>query len=296
MEALGKGDRVMRGGFERQLKQWRKKNPFGTYVPNEHDIIVATYAKSGTNWMMQIAHQLAYRGKGEFTHIHEVVPWPDSPRPLGQYAIPVDDPSVWMASPEAKRVIKTHLNWDFIPYSEKARYIAVIRDPKDVFVSNYHFAGAMMGPAMPKMESWLRLFLSEAFPIGGSWAVNTAGYWAERHRPNVMIASFKAMKKDLMGTIRSVAEFLGVDASDEVLENVHRQSTFEYMRAHDDLFHVWNVIPWHGPMRMVRKGAQGGSAELLSREQQRRIDAYFQSELKRLGSDFPYEEFCDLAQ
>jgi len=32
---------------------------------------------------------------------------------------------------------------------------------------------------------------------------------------------------------------------------------------------------------------------LLSREQQREMDAYFMSELKRLGSDFPYEEFCD---
>ena len=122
MEALGKGEKLMQGTYQRQQARWREKNPFGSYSPNEHDIIVATYAKSGTNWMMQIAHQLAFHGKGEFAHIHEVVPWPDSAPPLGKYAIPVEDPSVWMASPEKKRVIKTHLNWEFIPYSEKARY------------------------------------------------------------------------------------------------------------------------------------------------------------------------------
>ena len=37
-----------------------------------------TYAKSGTNWMMQIAHQLIYHGNGEYDHLHEIVPWPDT--------------------------------------------------------------------------------------------------------------------------------------------------------------------------------------------------------------------------
>ena len=43
-------------------------------------------------------------------------------------------------------------------------------------------------------------------------------------------------------------------------------------------------------------GVQGGSSELLNPQQQDRIDEYFMTELKRLGSDFPYEEFCGLAR
>ena len=99
-EGLGVTERVLRNAHADQQKRLVKKNPFKSYVPDEHDVIVATYAKSGTNWMMQIAHQLLFHGKGEFHHIHDVVPWPDSPPPLGKYAIPVEDPSVWMASPE----------------------------------------------------------------------------------------------------------------------------------------------------------------------------------------------------
>jgi hypothetical protein len=45
---------------------------------------------------------------------------------------------------------------------------------------------------------------------------------------------------------------------------------------------------------MIRRGAQGGSSELLSPDRQREADVYFMNELKRLGSDFPYEEFCDV--
>jgi hypothetical protein len=58
---------------------------------------------------------------------------------------------------------------------------------------------------------------------------------------------------------------------------------------------VWKVIPWGSTMTMIRKGAQGGSSELLSLDQQKEIDRYFRAELKSLGSNFPYEEFCDLA-
>ena len=49
-------------------------------------------------------------------------------------------------------------------------------------------------------------------------------------------------------------------------------------------------VPWCGA------GMQGGSSELLSPERQRKVDAYFIAELKRLGSDFPYAEFCDVAK
>jgi hypothetical protein len=55
------------------------------------------------------------------------------------------------------------------------------------------------------------------------------------------------------------------------------------------------IIAWRKPGVMIRKGSQGGSSEMLTRDQQRRIDEYFMTELARLGSDFPYAEFCELA-
>jgi hypothetical protein len=52
-------------------------------------------------------------------------------------------------------IIKTHFAWDKIPYSLDARYILVIRDPKDVLVSSYFFARDLVfGPMMPTVKSW----------------------------------------------------------------------------------------------------------------------------------------------
>src|ERR1022692_3380250 len=77
LEKLGRIERAIASAGQKARRKLAEKNPFGSYIPTEHDVIVATYAKSGTNWMMQIAHQLAFHGQGEFDHIHCVVPWPD---------------------------------------------------------------------------------------------------------------------------------------------------------------------------------------------------------------------------
>jgi hypothetical protein len=281
-------------------KRARKLNPFLKYTPGPQDVFVMTFAKSGTNWMMQIAHQLIYHARGDYEHLHDIVPWPDTtimPFFMKKYAIPLEEATHWEQSPERKRVIKTHFNWDMLPHSDQARYIAVIRDPKDVFVSNYLFVkNGVYGSAMPSVNTWYDLFLSEQFPLGGSWAVNTAGYWAERHRSNVLIVSFKAMKRDLRGAVANVAAFLDVKTSDALIDEVCRLSSFEYMKQNDRKYAMGQLVPWREPGAMIRKGAHGGSAEMLSSERQRQMDQHFMSELRRLGSDFPYEEFCDLAK
>jgi hypothetical protein len=299
VERLGGTERMFRGGYARQLKKLEKKNPFRGYEPGPQDVFVMTYAKSGTNWMMQIAHQLIYHGKGEYEHIHSVIPWPDTQAmqpAMRRYAIPLKEANHWETSPERRRVIKTHYNWDLLPHSDMARYIAVIRDPKDIFVSNYLFVrDGVFGRAMPSVDTWFKLYLSQDFILGGSWAVNAAGYWAERHRPNVLIVSFKSMKQDLRGTVVRVADFLNIRVSDAVIDDVCRQSSFEYMKKIDEKFRIGKMIPWRRPGTMIRKGAEGSASELLSPERQRQVDQHFIAELKQLGSDFPYQEFCNLA-
>jgi hypothetical protein len=48
--------------------------------------------------------------------------------------------------------------------------------------------------------------------------------------------------------------------------------------------------PWASTQgTMMRRGERGASGELLSAEQQRRIDDYWRAELERIGCDFPYD-------
>jgi hypothetical protein len=298
LETIGRADRFL-SSMAAQGRKRQEQNPFVRYTPGPHDVVVMTFPKSGTNWMMQIAHQLIHHGKGEYDHIHDLIPWPDietMPGFMRRYAVPLAQATAWESSPERKRVIKTHFNWDLIPYSPDARYIAVIRDPKDVFVSSYFFLrDGLYGGAMPKVDTWYRGYLSKNFMMGGSWGINAAGYWAARQRPNVLVLSFKSMKKDLRATVKTVAAFLGIAASEALIDEVYRLSTFDYMKSIDHKFNMGKLIPWREAGAMIRKGRQSGSAELLTPAQQREIDAHFQAELRELGSHFPYAEFCELA-
>jgi hypothetical protein len=294
LQKTGFVEALFRHANARQRKTFKEKNPFRNYIPGKQDVFVSTYAKSGTNWMMQIAHHLSWHGAGEFEHIHCVVPWPDT-QVMGpvvrRYAVPLQDARDWETSPERKRVIKTHFDWELLPYSEDARYIIVLRDPKDIFVSSYFFVrDGFLGAAMPSVDTWYKIYMSDGF---SSWAVNTAGYWAQRGRPNVLIVSFKSMKRDLRATVWKVAQFLNTEAPEALIDLVSQKSSFEYMKGIDHKFRMGKMIPWRPEGAMIRKGAQGGSSELLSRERQREMDTYFMAELKRLGSDFPYEDLCE---
>jgi hypothetical protein len=260
-----------------------------SYRPTRHDVFVCSYFKSGTNWTMQMAVQVAHRGRAEFEHIHDLVAWPDM-TPRAGFAVPLDDEGPQRAAPTGLRVIKTHLRLDPVPYSPEARYICVVRDPKDVFVSSYHFTRAMvMGPLMPSVEGWLDAYLSKDTALG-SWAEHVACYWSMRDRPNVLFMTYESMRADLPGAVGKIAALLGVDLTAEERAAVIERSSFAHMKSIAAKFDAPGA-PWASSAgAMMRKGQSGVSGEMLSAEQQQRIDDYWQTELAALGCDFPYEE------
>lgn len=264
------------------------RGAFGDYQAKSGDVFVVTYPKSGTYWMIQIAYQIAHRGRGDYAHIHDVVPWPDGAPSVT--AIPLDEESPRQQAAEGMRVIKTHLVLDALPQHPAARYVGVYRDPKEVFVSSYFFVRDVgLGPLMPSVNTWLELFLSEDFLLG-SWAEHVANLWQNRHRDNLLLLSFHDMKADPAGSVAQVADFLRVDLTPQELAAVTQLSSFQHMQSIDHKFHPGPGAPF-SPARtkIIRRGKSGNSAEMLSAAQQRRIDAYMQRELDRLGCDFPYE-------
>jgi Sulfotransferase domain len=263
---------------------------FPTYAPTAADVFVCSYYKSGTNWALQICQQIAWRGQAQFTHIHDVVPWPDVPQRF-RYGTSLDDPAS-ASSPTGLRVIKTHLPSGKVPYSATARYLCVVRDPKDVFVSSYHFTRqTIAGPLMPSVELWLDCFLS-ADAMFGPWAEHAAGYWEWRVRRNVLFLTYEDMKRDLEKTVQQIAEFMGVNLSPQELAAVIHKSSFRYMKSIEHCFEA-NVASQPLWVRsggaMIRRGEAGKSDDLLSESQRARVDSYCRADLQRLGSEFAYD-------
>jgi sulfotransferase family protein len=262
---------------------------FPKYEPSAADVFVCSYFKSGTNWTMHIALQIAFRGSARFEHVHDLVAWPETPLGM-RIAIPVDDGRPRAASPTGLRVIKTHLALDAVPYSPAARYIAVVRDPKDVFVSSYHFLRAVgLGRAMPSVRRWLDVYLSPDTALG-SWAGHLQSYWSVRGRPNVLFLTYEQMRADLPAAVDEIARLMGVDLQPEERAAVIEQCTFEHMKKIGAKFDPAGP-PWASSKgAMIRRGERGKSGELLSSADQKRVDDYWRGELAKLHSDFPYDE------
>lgn len=102
----------------------------------DDDIVIATYAKSGTTWLQQIISQLLFEGE-EGLEVAEMSPWLDLRIPPKQVKLPV------VEAQTHRRFLKTHLPVDALVYSPKAKYIYIGRDGRDVVWSMYnHHANA----------------------------------------------------------------------------------------------------------------------------------------------------------
>jgi len=283
----GRGDWVYKsiGALVSMGERIGNTNVFGEYVPTADDIIIACHSRSGTHWMMQIALQIAHLGQADYDYIYDMVAWPDF---LPGVAIRLSEhpPS----SPTGYRLIKTHAPADSVPYNEVAKYISVIRDPKDVLVSMYYWAPqafAFLGLRTGTPEDWIDKFIKQQIP-GGWWATHTASWWALRDKPNVHVVMFNAMKSDPATEIERIREFLQVELSPSQYLQVIEKSSFQYMKAINHKFSP--IIGKTAVMDIVREGKTGSGSALFTQGQLARVDAFCKRELQHLGSDFPYDE------
>jgi aryl sulfotransferase len=97
----------------------------------DDDIVIATYAKSGTTWMQQIVSQLIFDG-AETIATAALSPWVDLRVPPREVKLPE------IEAQTHRRFLKTHLPVDALVFSPKAKYIYIGRDPRDVMWSLFN--------------------------------------------------------------------------------------------------------------------------------------------------------------
>jgi hypothetical protein len=200
--------------------------PVHPFRPRPTDIIVATNPKCGTTWTQQIVHGLRSRGSMDFEEISLVVPWIESAHLLG---MDLDAPQV--AEP---RAFKTHLPWEMLP--KGGRNIYVMRAPGDALVSSYHFhSGWMFEHGALSLEEFALGFFLE-HPTPRSFWRQLRSWWEQRQREDVLMLSYEDMKQDVGGAVRRIATFMGLQPDEECVALVIRQSSFEFMRAHERQF------------------------------------------------------------
>jgi len=244
----------------------------------DDDIVIATYAKSGTTWMQQIIAQLLYGPDAEL-EVAEMSPWLDLRVPPKAVKLPV------VEAQTHRRFLKTHLPVDALVFSPKAKYIYIGRDGRDVVWSFYnHHANAnqlwydllnntpgRVGPPIerpdPEIHRYFRRWLEEdGYPIWSYWE-NIRSWWDARGVPNILLVHFNDLKIDMEGEMRRIADFLGCSIPEDRWPAIIEHCSFDYMKRH-----AANVAPLGGGIFeggadvFINKGTNGRWRDVLTAE------------------------------
>ncbi|MCX2980492.1 sulfotransferase domain-containing protein [Halieaceae bacterium IMCC14734] len=243
------------------------------------DVVITPFGKSGTTWLQQMAHALRTRGDMDFDDISRVVPWLETAAGLG-----LDLNAAQKARP---RLFKSHLDADRIPAG--GRYINACRDPQDALYSMYKFMeGWFIEPGSVSLDDFARgTFLAAGGPgnRGGDYWTHLRSWWIRREDSDVLFMAYEHMKDDLEGTIRKVADFIGVELDAELLAITMEHSSLPFMQRHKDRFDdklmrelsvKASGLPANSDSSKVRSGNVGEARQQLSPEVVAELDALWQ--------------------
>jgi aryl sulfotransferase len=266
-------------------------NDFGF---RDDDIIIATYAKSGTTWMQQIVAQLLFNGDPDIG-VADMSPWLDLRIPPKEVKLPM------VNAQTHRRFMKTHLPVDALVVSPQAKYIYIGRDGRDVVWSMYnHHANAnqawydalnltpgRVGPAIECppadiRQYWLDWMEHDGHPFWPYWA-SVRSWWEIRHLPNILFVHFADLKRDLPGGMRRIADFLDIPASESTWQAACEHCSFDWMKKNAVKSVPLGGAFWDGGAEVfINKGTNGRWIDTLSADDVARYEARAEREL---GSD-----------
>ena len=242
----------------------------------DDDIVIATYAKSGTTWMQQIVAQMLHGGDPELA-VAELSPWLDLRVPPKAVKLPQ------VEAQTGRRILKTHLPVDALVFSPRAKYLYIGRDGRDVVWSLYnHHANAnaawyqalndtpgRVGPAIGPppadiRDYWRDWLAKDGHPFWPFWD-NVRGWWAVRELPNVLFVHFSDLKRDLPGEMRRIAAFLEIPLDEARWDAIVEYCSFDWMKKNAVKSVPLGGAFWDGGAEtFINKGTNGRWADTLT--------------------------------
>ncbi|XP_056299934.1 sulfotransferase family 2, cytosolic sulfotransferase 3 isoform X2 [Pseudoliparis swirei] len=202
------------------------------------------------------------------------VPWLEEKR----LALVVDQ----LKSP---RGMVTHLPYHLMPpsfHASKAKVIYVMRDPKDVAVSSYHFhkmAQFLETPAT--LDEFIGRFL-QGKVMFGKWTDHVKSWRGSGLGGRILFITYEEMVQDLAAAVGRLSAFLGRDLSEEATQRIVEHCSFNAMK--NNCMSNFSLVPkvYMDPdtSPFLRKGIVGDWKNHFSPEQLATFSSVIRKEME----------------
>jgi hypothetical protein len=261
------------------------------------DIVISTPPKCGTTWTQMICALLVFQTAVFDRPLDLISPW------LDMLTRDIESVRADLEAQTHRRFIKSHTPYDGLPHDPAVTYIAVARDPRDVFCSwDNHLSNMNMEAMITAREKAVGLEdvmeqLAKGPPVRADneidrfweWADDDAPiteqvnlhytihhlqtFWDAREEPNVVLLHYDDLQADLEGEMRRLAERLHIEVDDDRWPELVGAARFENMRAN-----AVSVAPdtsngiWNSNSQFFNRGRSGQWRELLDADDLARYD------------------------
>jgi len=254
------------------------------FTPRPGDIVIATSYKAGTTWTQAIVANLLFPDQSFPAPVWQISPWLDMRLHQPDELFPM------LEAQTHRRFLKSHLPLNGLRYLPELKYIFVSRDGRDVFMSlwnhytnytdeafeRFNDSPGRIGAELPRApadihelwESWCTRgwfdWETEGWPFWSHLSL-TQSWWEHRALPNILTLHYADMKADTAGTIRRVADFIGIDLTPARLESVVAAVSFNAMRNSGETYAPRGGATWKGGTKtFMNKGTNGRWRDVFS--------------------------------
>lgn len=251
------------------------------------DIIIVTYPKSGTTWMQEIVPLIMSGGDPasvETLPNWDRVPWLEERR---AHSLNVEE----RPSP---RMFATHFSYNMMQasfFKVKPKVIYVVRNPKDVFTSSFHFYGMTSFLVQPKSQTeFLHKFLEGQVQFG-SWFDHVKSWVNAEDKDRVMVISYEELITDLKDSVTRLATFLEKPLEAAVIDKIADRCLFKNMKKNK--MSNYSLVPSkfmdQTKSEFLRKGIAGDWKNQLTAQEVEYFDAVYREKMKDVKYRFIWD-------
>jgi hypothetical protein len=240
---------------------------FPQYGYRESDVLIASFPKSGRNWVrFLLANSIVLEaGRDEEIHFHNSSRWVSTTEPR-KPPVEIDG---------YPRMVADHVEYQ----GQGTRVIYILRHPADVMESYYVYLRDRWNEPVGEFSSFIR---------DEEWGIPAWRSHVESWEGSVdILVTFEDLKADPGAVLTEMYTLFERDLDDAVIDEAVRRSSFEYMSRMEEKYGIPEKRGANDDFTFMRKGESTQGEEFFDESDYRYLREAAGNVLDRYGYEIP---------